>query len=292
MLIMACRETCSGEGSSVQCLGCKISKRGTLSAACQQPSLSSRHEAASVRHQDSLSNRDQPVQRVVWFNLSRFGTYCVVTMHATSRSPMDGGRKARMGLRPQDPYLGPCPRPIDETCATSENGTQLFVICRVVTPKTQWQLQHCPEPFGAALKCHIPTTRGFPGTIQVCTSVMYRHAPQAVALALTSSALLTTECEPGGVAPFACFISTCQSASSSTGLPSKHSSWCPVTVGPLGFRRRAHCQPRRATGRQRVNGGQLQRWHLVHGANQEPGPTRRFVACRDDQERIDLRPKK
>lgn len=152
-------------GSSVQCLGCTISKGGTLSAACQQPSLSSRHEAASVRHRDSLSNRDQPVQRVVWFELSRFGTYCVVTMHATSRSPMDGESKARMGLRPRDPRLGPCPRPIDETCATSENGRQLFVICRVVTPKTQWQPQHCPEPFGAAQKCHIPTTRGGPWDI-------------------------------------------------------------------------------------------------------------------------------
>ena len=64
-------------------------------AACQQPTLSSRQEAASVRHRDSLSDRDQPVQRVVWSNLSRFGTYGVVTVHATSRSFMDGERMAR-----------------------------------------------------------------------------------------------------------------------------------------------------------------------------------------------------
>ena len=71
-----------------------IKKRHAI-AACQQPTLSSRHEAASVQHHDGLSNRDQPVQRVVWSNLSRFGTYGVVTVHATSRSPMDGESMAR-----------------------------------------------------------------------------------------------------------------------------------------------------------------------------------------------------
>lgn len=71
-----------------------IEKRHAI-AACQQPTLSSRHEATSVWHHDSLSNRDQPVQRVVWSNLSRFGTYCVVTVHAISRSPMDGESMAR-----------------------------------------------------------------------------------------------------------------------------------------------------------------------------------------------------
>lgn len=66
--------------------------------ACQQPTISSAHEQTRQHHFGTgivSSNRDQPVQRVVWSSLSRFGTYGVVTMHATSRSPMDEERKAR-----------------------------------------------------------------------------------------------------------------------------------------------------------------------------------------------------
>lgn len=72
-----------------------IEKRHAI-AACQQPASSSR---ARGKHEFGTmivsAYRDQPVQRVVWSSLSRFGTYCVVTVHATSRSPMDGERMAR-----------------------------------------------------------------------------------------------------------------------------------------------------------------------------------------------------
>lgn len=87
----------------------------------------------------NLSNRDQPVQRVVWSSLSRFGTYGVVTVHALVDRPWMG-REWPAGAQTSTPLVVRCPRPIDETCAASEDGAQFFVVRRVAVPKTQWQL--------------------------------------------------------------------------------------------------------------------------------------------------------
>lgn len=108
---------------------------------CQQPTLSSRHEAASVRRHRSLSNRDQPVQRVVWPSLSRFGTYCIVTVHATSRSPMDWEIMARRCSDLETLALFLVPDQLMRRARQARTEDSSFVIWRVAIPKTQWQLQ-------------------------------------------------------------------------------------------------------------------------------------------------------
>lgn len=172
-------------------------------------------------------------------------------------------------LRPRDPRLGPCARPTDETCAASEDGTQFFVIFRVATPKTQWRLQHCPELYSAAQKCHVPSIRDFPGIAQMCIYArdgVYQRALPTAAVPLTSNASTLFDTRVNQAArPLlrALSLHARRRAPRQACLANKllALSWSPVTVGPLSPRRQFHCLPRhrRATGRQRVNGGQLQR---------------------------------
>lgn len=118
-----------------------IEKRHAI-AACQQPASSSR---ARGKHQSGTmivsANRDQPVQRVVWSSLSRFGTYCVVTVHATSRSPMDGERMARRCSDLETLALFLVPDQLMRRARQARTEHSSFVISRVALPKTQWQIQ-------------------------------------------------------------------------------------------------------------------------------------------------------
>lgn len=177
-------------------------------------------------------------------------------------------------------------------------NTVLCGLFRVAIPKTQWQLQRCPGLYSAAQNAifHPPgATLGYRKC--VCTPVIWctSDALPSAALPLTSSAstLHNSRVNPAvrpllrALSPHARRRDLRQACLAKKLLAL---SWSPVTVGPLSPRRQSHClsRHRKAPGRQRVNGGQLQRWPLVRSANREPGPSRCFVACR--RSRMDRSP--
>lgn len=168
MLIIACRKTCSEEGPVVNALAARYQKRHTIAAcpAYQQRTLSSRHEAASVRHHVKSQQQGPtcPASRLVQLVPLRH-VWCSHLAY-TSRSSMDGERMARRCSDLDTPRLVHCPRPIVETCAASEDGAQFF--CgQGRSPKNSMATLAL---YSAAQECRTTSTGGSLGNL-VCVSL-------------------------------------------------------------------------------------------------------------------------